>query len=347
MRLLSTAAMAAALTITLSGPGRPAVATDVRSNIRLTVSSYGSSYQECQDQAYFQPFMAKYPHIRIVQDTSASNAKLRAMVATGNVTLDLMIADDSFGLANHAQWLEPIDYSVIDRAKFIAGAAGDYRVVADVEGTVLAFNTRRFGERQPQGYADLFDVKTFPGSRALWKFAPSGIFEAALLADGVAPENLYPLDVERALRKLDTIKDDIIWWDTGSQAEQLLASGEAVMGLVWIGRAVNVRDKGIAIDWTQWTSLAGHWVVPKGAKNRAAAMTAIDFFTEPAQQGAFAECVPYGPSNQHAVLQAAARTPFRGSLPTDHLATRVLVDADWWAAHGEAVSLQFHDWLLQ
>jgi len=347
MRLTFPAAMmtATALAITLSGPGRPALAAEP--TIRLTISSYGSSYQECQDKAYFQPFMARYPHIRIVQDTSASNAKLRAMVTTGNVTLDLMIADDSFGLANHAQWLEPIDYSVIDRAKFIAGAAGDYRVVADVEGTVLAFNARRFATRQPHGFADLFDTKTFPGNRALWKFAPSGIFEAALLADGVAAEQLYPLDVERALAKLDTIKDDIIWWDTGSQAEQLLASGEAAMGLVWIGRAVNVRDKNIAIDWTQWTSLAGHWVVPKGSKNRAAAMTAIDFFTEPAQQVAFAQCVPYGPSNQHAVLDAAAVTPFQGSLPTDHLATRVLIDADWWAAHGDAVAARFYEWLLQ
>jgi len=315
--------------------------------IRLTVSSYGSNYQECQEQAYFQPFMARYPHIRIVQDTSASNAKLKAMVQTGKVTLDLMIADDSFGLAQHAEYLEAIDYSVIDRSKFLAGMAGDYRVVADVEGTVLAFNARRFADRLPQGYGDFFDTQAFPGSRALWKFAPSGIFEAALLADGVAAENLYPIDVERALAKLDTIKDDIIWWDTGSQAEQLLASGEAAMGLVWIGRAVNVQNRGIAIDWSQWTSLAGHWVVPKGTSNRAAAMLAIDFFTEPAQQVAFAQCVPYGPSNRHAVAEATARTPFAGSLPTDHLATRVATNADWWAEHSQAVSLRFHDWLLQ
>jgi len=337
---LATLATSTALLVALTSP---AWADD----IRLTISSYGSSYQECQEQAYFQPFMARYPHIRIVQDTSASNAKLKAMVATGRVTLDLMIADDSFGLTNHAGYLEPIDYTVIDRSKFIPGAAGDYRVVADVEGTVLAFNARRIGDRAPQGFGDFFDTQTFPGSRALWKFAPSGLFEAALLADGVAPENLYPIDVERALAKLDTIKDDIIWWDTGSQAEQLLASGEAVMGLVWIGRAVNVRDKGIQIDWTQWTSLAGHWVVPKGTPNRVAAMTAIDFFTEPAQQVAFAECVPYGPSNRHAIGEAARRSPFAGSLPTDHLATQVRVNADWWAEHGDTVALRFHDWLLQ
>jgi len=125
MRLTVAVVTTSILATTLTGPGRVALAAEP--NIRLTVASYGSSYQECQDRAYFQPFMAKYPHIRIVQDTSASNAKLRAMVATGRVTLDLMIADDSFGLARHAQWLEPIDYTVIDRTKFIAGAAGDFK----------------------------------------------------------------------------------------------------------------------------------------------------------------------------------------------------------------------------
>lgn len=311
----------------------------------LTISSYGGVYQEAQSKSYFQPFMAQNPDIKIVEDSSSSNAKLKAMVETGNVTLDLLLTDDSFGLEADAQWLEPIDYSVVDKSKFIEGAAGTYRVASDIEGTVLAYNAGEFGGETPKGFADFFNAEKFPGSRAVWKYAASGIFEAALIADGVKPEELYPIDVERALRKLNTIKEDIVWWESGSQSEQLLSSGEANMALVWVGRAVNVSEKGIKIDWTNWTSQTGYWVVPKGTKNKDAAMKAINFFTQPAQQIEFTKYMPYGPSNKNALGSADGK--FKGSLPTDHLDTRVLMNADWWAENGAKVDLRFQEWLLQ
>jgi putative spermidine/putrescine transport system substrate-binding protein len=311
----------------------------------ITVSSYGGGYQEAQTKAYFDPFMAAHPDIKIVQDSSTSNAKLKAMVETGTVTLDVMVSDDSFGLDSDAEWLEPIDYSIIDRSKFIEGAAGTYRVAADIEGTVLAYNAKEYGDQAPNGFADFFDTKKFPGMRAVWKYAASGIFEAALLADGVKPEDLYPIDVERALKKLDTIKDEIVWWETGAQSEQLLSSGEASMGLVWVSRALSGAEKGIKIDWTNWTSQTGYWIVPKGTKNKEAAMKAINFFTEPAQQIAFTAYMPYGPSNKHAV--DGVLDTFKGNLPTDHLGNRVLMDANWWAQNGSKVDLRFQEWLLQ
>lgn len=321
------------------------VTTAFAADTKLTVSSYGGVYQEAQSKAYFQPYMAKTPNLKIVEDTSASNAKIKAMVETGNVTLDLLITDDSFGLDSDAKWLEPIDYSIIDRSKFIAGAAGTYRVASDIEGTVLAYNAREYGGKTPQGFGDFFDRTKFPGSRAVWKYAASGIFEAALIADGVAPQDLYPIDVERALKKLDTIKNDIVWWDSGSQSEQLLSSGEASMGLVWVGRAVNVADKGIKVDWRNWTSQTGYWVVPKGTKNKDAAMKAISFFTDPEQQVTFTKYVPYGPSNNNAI--GSIDPKFKGMLPTDHLDTRVLMNAGWWAENGAKVNLRFQEWLLQ
>lgn len=311
----------------------------------LTISSYGGAYQEAQSKSYFQPFMAQNPDIKIVEDSSSSNAKLKAMVETGNVTLDILLTDDSFGLEPDGQWLEPIDYSIVDRSKFIEGAAGTYRVASDIEGTVLAYNAEEFGGEAPKGFADFFNTEKFPGLRAVWKYAASGIFETALIADGVKPEDLYPIDVERALKKLDTIKSDIVWWESGSQSEQLLASGEASMALVWVGRAVNVAEKGIKIDWSNWTSQTGYWVVPKGTKNKEAAMKAISFFTEPAQQIEFTKYMPYGPSNKNVLKDVDAR--FKGSVPTEHLDTRVLMNAEWWAENGAAVDLRFQEWLLQ
>ena len=311
----------------------------------LTVSSYGGGYQEAQKKAYFEPLMAAQPGLRIREDSPASNAKLKAMVEAGSVDWDIMVTDESFGLEGDGEWLEPIDYTIVNRDKFIEGAAGTYRIAADIEATVLAYNSEEYGNSVPEGFEAFFDIETFPGLRAVWKYAPSGILETALVADGVAVEELYPLDVERALKKLDTIKDDLVWWETGAQSEQLLTSGEASMGLVWVSRALSGADRGIKIDWTDWTSQTGYWVVPKGTENREAAMKALEFFTEPAQQIAFTEFMPYGPSNKYAVDDVLP--VFEGNLPTGHLDSRILMDGEWWSENGAEVNLRFQEWLLQ
>ncbi len=54
----------------------------------------------------------------------------------------------------------------------------------------------------------------------------SPMMEIALLADGVAPDKLYPIDADRAFKKLDTIKKQSIFWTTNSQSQQLLVDGE-------------------------------------------------------------------------------------------------------------------------
>ena len=311
----------------------------------ITVTSYGGGYQEAQKKAYFDPFVAAQKEIAIREDSPTSNAKLKAMVEAGAVDWDLMLTDDSFGLETDSAWLEPIDYTIVNRDKFIEGTASTYRVASDIEATVLAYNAPEFGEAKPEGFEDFFNTEEFPGLRTAWKYAASGLLETALIADGVAPADLYPIDVERALAKLDTIKDDIVWWETGAQSEQLLASGEASMGLVWVSRALSGAEKGIAIDWTDWTTQTGYWVVPKGTKNKDAAMKALEFFTEPAQQIAFTEFMPYGPSNKHAVNDVHAN--FAGNLPTDHLDSRVLMDAEWWGVNGAEIDARFQEWLLQ
>lgn len=311
----------------------------------LTICSYGGAYQEAQDQAYFKPFAAANPGITIRQDSPESDAKLKAMVEAGNPTWDLVLVADNFGHESDAEWLEPIDYSVIDRNQFLEGYAGKYRVGSDVEATVLAYRKDKVGNVTPKGFADFFDLARIPGKRTAWKFVSGGILETALIADGVSPDKLYPIDVKRALKKLDTIKKDLIWWDTGAQSEQLMTSGEATLGLLWVGRALDgSQPVPLSVDWTQWTTQSGLWVVPKGTPNKDLAMKAIAFFTQPAQQIAFTKLLPYGPTNKNAVDKVDSR--FKGQLPTDHLSNRIVVDYAWWAKNSDAVDPIFQEWLL-
>ena len=313
----------------------------------LTVVSYGGNYQDAQRKAYWEPF-TRETGIRVREDSPSDNAKLKAMVEAGNVTWDIALVDDSFGHDSDGKWLEPIDYSMIDKSDFLQGYAGKYRVGADVEATVLAYRDDKFGGQAPAGLADFFDTTKFPGKRGAWSYVAGGILEAALIADGVAPQDLYPLDVDRALKKLETIRDDIVWWSEGAQAQELLTSGETPLSLVWTSRAVDARESGgapVKVQWAQWLTQNGWWVIPKGAPHKAEAMELLDYQTSAKPQAALTKELPYGPTNKHALPLVDDR--YKSELPTAHLDDRVVIDSFWWAQNYAEVDKQFQAWLLE
>ena len=124
----------------------------------------------------------------------------------------------------------------------------DCGVGAIVYDFVLGYDKDKL-KTAPKSWADFFDTKTFPGKRGLRKGAKPTL-EFALIGDGVAPKDVYKMlgteaGVERAFKKLDTIKNDIVCWEAGSQPIQLLASGEVAMTSVYNGRidAANLNDK--------------------------------------------------------------------------------------------------------
>lgn len=309
----------------------------------LTVVSYGGPYQKAQAEAFFDAYERAHPGQTIFQDSPSENAKLRVMVENGNPTWDVVLLANDFGNEAQAEWLEPIDYSIVDRAALLPGYAGKYRVGADVEGTVMTVRTDR---PAPSTMAEFFDTARFPGKRALNKFSAGGVLEAALLADGVTPEALYPLDVPRALRKLDSIRDSIVWWDTAAQSQQLMASGEATMGLVWVGRATAAAETApVQINWDVWISQDAYWMVPKDSPNKEQAMKLIAFMTSYGPQKQFSLESGYGPVN----AQAAADPEVRANpdVPSNHLATRVTMNDQWWSENLDTVQREFQSWLLQ
>jgi putative spermidine/putrescine transport system substrate-binding protein len=328
------------------GGGEKAAAGGGGGSGELTVVSFGGDYQKAQDNAYWKPFAQANPGITIRQDSPNDNAKIKAMAESGNVTWDLVCVDDSFGMDEHAKWLEPIDYTGIQKGDFLDGYVGTYRVGSDVEATVLAYRADKLANGAPAGLADYFDTEKFPGKRSAWKYAPGGILEAALIADGVAADQLYPLDVDRALKKLETIRKDIVWWTQGAQSQQLLASGETPLALVWTGRAVDAAAGGadVKVGWDQWMTQNAWWVVPKGAPNKELAMKLIQFSVAAKQQAALTKYLPYGPPNKKALPLVDAK--YKDQLPTSHLDGKITVDAAWWAKNFDAADKKFQAWLL-
>jgi putative spermidine/putrescine transport system substrate-binding protein len=220
-----------------------------------------------------------------------------------------------------------------------------YRVGADVEATVLAYREDTL-DTPPSGLVDFFDPQKVPGKRAAWKYAGGGILEAALIADGVAPEQLYPLDVDRALKKLDAIRGDLVWWTEGAQSQQLLASGETPMALVWTGRAVDAAEGGapVKVQWAQWLSQNGWWVIPKGARNKDFAMQVLEYQTSPEAQARLTKLLPYGPTNKGALDKVDPK--YKDQLPTSHLDSKITLDPAWWGPNYDAVDKKFQAWLL-
>lgn len=313
----------------------------------VVVASYGGEYEEAQFAAYWKPFEEEHPNVTVVGDPSSEDGKLVAMVEAGKPSWDLALVDDSFGLEADGKYLEPIDYSVINKGEFLPGYAEKYRIGSDIEATVMAYDTEAYEGKAPENYEDFFNLEKFPGKRAVWKYAAGGIIEAALLASGEKPSELYPLNLERAFKEMDKIKSEIVWWTQGAQAQQLMASGETPLGLVWNGRAVGAEEGGapVKIQWNQWTTQNGWWVVPKGASHAALAQEMIAYATSPKAQAALTELLPYGPTNKNALSQVSSK--FKENVPTSHMQGRVEIDAKWWAEHYEEVEKSFQEWLLE
>ncbi|MBL8561165.1 MAG: ABC transporter substrate-binding protein [Gemmobacter sp.] len=313
----------------------------------MVFTSWGGTTQDAQAAHWAAPFTEKGGPA-VVQDGPTDYGKIKAMVEAGAVTWDVVDVEYDWALqAGKAGLLEPLDFTVIDKAKLDPRFVSDFAVGSFYYSFVLGWNPANFSDAKPATLADLFDTAKFPGTRTFYKWSAPGVIEAALLADGVAPEALYPLDLDRAFKKLDTIKADIIWWEGGAQSQQLLASGEAPIGFFWNGRLSALQADGmdVGISWDQNITAADALVVPKGAKNKEAAMKFIAEATSAEGQAAFAAATGYAPVN---LGSADLMDPaIRATLPDAQTAVQVNADMAYWAEHRDEIGNRWYAWQAQ
>jgi putative spermidine/putrescine transport system substrate-binding protein len=279
-----------------------AAALPAAAQTSITFASYGGAYQAAQRKALLDP-IEKLLNITIKEDTLTGIADVRAQVRANAVKWDVADLGGASCARGEAEGLfEPLDYSVIktdgiDKSEVHPGWIG-----VIYYSTVIAWNTQKYGLNGPQTWADFWDTKKFPGTRSLSRGA-SETFEVALMADGVDPAKLYPLDVDRALKSLAKIKPSVVaWWASGAQSAQLLKDGEADMVAIWNGRAGAVIKDGAkaAITYNQGIFNTDCLVIPKGAKNAALAQKAIALMVSPDLQANIPKYIDYGPTNEKA-----------------------------------------------
>lgn len=340
-KLVMTAVVASVL-------GTAATAAQARD---LSVVSWGGAYQEAQKKVYFEPFRATGTPM-IDESWDGGIGTLRAKVEGGASTWDVVqVESEELAVGCEEGLFETIDYTKIGgKDAYIPDAVNECGVGAIVYNFVLGYDKDKL-TTAPTSWADFFDLKTFPGKRAL-RAGPKTTLEIALIADGVAPKDVYKVlgtdeGVDRAFKKLDTIRDQLVFWKAGAQPPQLLASGEVVMTSVYNGRidAANRNDgRHFGIVWDGSIYTLDSWVILAGTPNLDASYKFLDFVGKPENQAKLPEAIAYGVTAKGA---NALIDPERlKDLPTadENMANATNLSTAFWQENLDRLSERFNAW---
>ena len=337
---------AATATAALAGP---VIVTDrtIAQTRTIYVNTWGGSWTAAEEAAFFKPFTDQ-TGIRVRTVAPVSYAKLKAQVQSGNYEWDITaITQADLLRAEREGLVEPVDWTVVKKDKLFPNAEYANGLAYCALGTNLAYRKDKFPQGGPKSWADFWDVKKFPGNRAMLNNAVRTV-QFALVADGVPVDKVFPLDVDRAFRKLDQIKPHIkVWWTQGNQSQQLLRDGEVDMIVMWNARASELQQQGHPVElvWPGATITTTMWGVAKGASNRKPAWEFLQFAVQPKPQADFANKLYYGPTNPEAFKYISPEVSRQ--LPTYPENVKVAIKPDTVAEADQTARIQerFTQWL--
>ena len=365
--LLATAAAVAAGGIAWAG-------SHAEMSDSMTLVSWGGAYQKSQINAYSDPYAEMNDGLEVVWDESSAEAvaKLRAMNEAGNITWDLVdvVASDAIRLCDEGLAMEIDHDEVLAPAPDGTSASDDFGdlIVSDcfipqiVYSTTAGYRTDLVGDTAPTSICAFFDTETYPGKRSLEK-RPINNMEWALLCDGVAKEDVYDvLETEegqaQAFAKLDTIKDDVIWWSAGADTPQLLADGEVVMGTTYNGRLFSVieeQNQPVGMLWDAQVFDLDGWIIPEGLPedrlNRV--LDFVKFATDTQRLADQSKWISYGPARASSAPLVATHADLgiemAPHMPTDpeNAQNTFLYNYEWWADYRDDLDAKFQAWLSQ
>jgi len=341
--------------------------TDSIAEVNFT--SWGGAYEAAQQKALVDSW--KGGSVKFIEYSGGLSA-IRAQVNSGKVTWD--IADV---LPHEARrGCDEGLFEELERDLFPAAADGtamDDDIMVEIPNHCVVpqsfwsyvpfYQAGSFEGAQPDSIADFFDLEKFPGKRGIRAW-PDGLIEMALVADGIAINNVYKVmsteaGIDQAFRVLDRIKEHSVFWTLGSEPLDLVKSGQVAMSLAYngrIGAAVLSRDEKFVTIWDGQV-LGEEWLVMlKGAPNRKQALDFLIHAAAPEQQAAQARYINYGPMRASAfdIMQAGEPWFHNGKNVMQHLPNRpqvmprtIVANPDWWADHGDPVNERFAAWMAQ
>lgn len=332
-------------------------------DVKLTVATWSGAYGEAQQRVLIEPFAKDtgYDVKTVIYDGAYKTLEQQKDEPEWNV-VDLNGAE--MVRACNEGLLERLDGSFLKAAQaggdpsqdFLPGSIHECGIGSMAWSAVLVTDQRL--EHKPASLKDFFDTRNFPGKRILPN-QPRYSLELALIADGVAPADVYDVlntvpGQDRAFAKLSSIKDDIIWWEDPAEVLGRIVNNEAIMGLAFNGRAfmsIVASEQPLEIIWDHQIYTYDYWSIPRGAEFQDAAREFIGFATSPEPLAAQASWLPYGPSRRSAA-GSVAKHPELGIdmkpfLPThpDHFTNALAMNDGFWVRNGALLDERFAEWV--
>jgi putative spermidine/putrescine transport system substrate-binding protein len=335
----------------------------------ITVTSFGGAFSTSQIEAYQKPF-SKETGVKVNAEVyNGGTAEVRAQVQSGNVTWDVIdLEKQDVTAACDEGLLEIIDPSILSPAPdgtpatedFLPGAIHECGVATIVWSTIVAYDKTKFPGEKPSTLADFFDVKKFPGMRGL-NTRPVVAVEFALMADGVPPAEVYktlstPEGVNRAFKKLDSIKANLIFWEAGAQPPQMLADGEVVMTTAYNGRIFSAQvkeKKPFEIIWDHQVYNMDYYSILKGTKHKKTAFEFLKFATSTQALADATKWISYGPPRKSSIPLITTYTgtnvkmaPHMPTAPAN-FKNALANDNEWWADHQDELLKRYSAWMAK
>ncbi len=335
----------------------------------VTVVSWGGSYAEASRKAWNVPFTAETGIDVRLESYNGGLAQVRAQVETGNVhwdVVDLEFADLVRGCDEGL--FELIGIDELPPAPGGASARDDYfeGTYSECGGgglfysTIYAYNRESFPGARPSTIEDFFDLDKFPGRRGMRR-TPGVNLEFALMADGVPADEVYkvlgtPEGVERAFRKLDTIKDQIVWWEAGAQPPQMLADREVAISTAYNGRIFNAQvleNQPFTIVWDGQVLDYGQLAIVAGTPNIEAAKKFLLFASRVEFMAAIGRYIAYSPTRRSGIdlitTHHETGVDMRPHMPSapENMARVLRNNWEWWSDHAEEMNERFSVWLAR
>ncbi|MCM2472449.1 ABC transporter substrate-binding protein [Rhizobium sp. CG5] len=333
---------------------RPVMAQDLsrlKGSGDVVVCTWGGASTDAMKEIWFTPF-SQETGINVSTASVPDIAKLEVMENVGSVEWDLMDAEGTqMELAIKKDLLQKIDYDlifkIVPKEQIDPKVIKEYGVGSVAFSTVIAWNTGLFGADGPQSWKEWADTTRFKGRRALYA-QPRPSFEIALMAAGVPPEKIYPINIDDAFKALDELKPKIdLWVEKTSQWGVLMQNGEVDLMGSSLSRTLDEKKRSGKIDFTFNQSIIeqDYWVIPKSAAGGANAQKLIAYMLMAKGSLAFASRMPFNVAN----------TTIYGDIPEEmqqqlpgypaNAARNVQIDQAWWTANSDQVRLRWLDWL--
>ena len=321
--------------------------------VTVNVAALGGVINEYLMKTFGVPF-EQQTGIKVNFGSNAGLALARLQTASGGpAQWDIIVLSGAeYRAAIEQNLLEPYDYSIINPATIPPAYRGTHGVKLSLYLFSMCWDRRQIADDQaPKTLAEFWDTARFKGNRSLYSNVVDGsVLEMALLADGVALENLYPLDIDRALRSLERLgRQNIIWHTTNQEPIQQLTSGAVALATAFNGRVLLANRAGAHLGYSPaYSGVSGSpYTVSRASTKKKEAFQLLNFMLTNPQAGAeYMQLTSYALPNTEALKRVPEAV--LEQLPTSPtLRDKVFLKSDeWWAANLAPATRKFREWQL-